>query len=529
MTNKQRSLLGGISILGIAGLICKLVGVLYKIPLANMIGSEGIGVYQQVFPTYNLMLTISSAGIPVAISRMVSFHISRREVRNVRKIFLVSLGILTLLGLISTLLMLFFSPQLAQATGTPEAQMGFVYIAPSLLLVCMMSAFRGYMQGHRRMVPTAISQLIEQVGKVAVALPLAHSFMISGGFAMGAAGTLLGTSIAEAVALLYMAADYLYYKPHAYEGIDDLQYHPQGVKAISREIIFSAVPITIGASIVPLAGAVDSFMLVSLMQEYLPKTSALSRYGIYSGLVIAMINVPTALAMAMSSNLVPSISAKRAKGDEEGIRRDSSAGLRLAMVVGLPSSIGMSLLAEPILFLLFGGGRYQTEQLIMGGQLLSISALTIVVFTLVQASSGILQGLYKQRIPMYTLVLGVAIKVVINYLAVRNPNISIFGAPWASLTCYLISAAANLYYVLKYANLKPSFKELVANPVLATLVMTIPVLVMKAIFGTSLRSNWFAMSLIILVAAVTFIWAAFLFGAVKHSDLPARFRKGIKK
>lgn len=526
MTNKQRSLLGGISILGVAGLICKLVGVLYKIPLANLIGSEGIGVYQQVFPTYNLMLTVSSAGIPVAISRMVAFHITRGQVRNARKTFAVSLVMLTLLGLISTALMLIFSPQLAKATGTPEAQMGFVYIAPSLLLVCIMSAFRGYMQGHRRMVPTAVSQLIEQVGKVAIALPLAHSFMLSGGFAMGAAGTLLGTSIAEAVALLYMAADYLFFRPQSYQGGGRSLRTTQSTKTIAREVVFSAVPITIGASIVPLAGAVDSFMLVSLMQEYLPKAEALSRYGIYSGLVIALINVPTAIAMAMSSNLVPSISAKRALANKPGIKRDAAAGLRLAMVIGLPSSVGMSLLAEPILFLLFGSGRYSAQQLVLGGQLLSISALTIVVFTLVQASSGILQGLYKQRIPMYTLMLGVGLKVVINYLAVRIPEINIFGAPWASLTCYIISAGLNIYYVAKYAGLRLDIKELLVYPGLATLVMAVPVLVLQGIFGDRLRHSWGLTSLVILTAMAAFAWAAFRFGAIKRSDLPARFRKG---
>lgn len=527
MTAKQRSLLGGISILGIAGLICKLVGVLYKIPLANMIGSEGIGVYQQVFPTYNLMLTVSSAGIPVAISRMVSFHITRGQRRNARKIFLVSLGLLSLLGLISMVLMLWLSPQLAVATGTPEARMGFVYIAPSLLIVCVMSAFRGYMQGHRRMAPTAISQLIEQVGKVAIALPLAHSFMISGGFAMGAAGTLLGTSIAETAALLYMMADYLYFKPGEYIEVSRLRRSTQSVKMIAREVVFSAIPITIGASIVPLAGAVDSFMLVNLMQVYLPKADAVSRYGIYSGLVIALINVPTALAMAMSSNLVPSISAKRAQGNGAGIRRDAAAGLRLAMVIGFPSSVGMSLLAEPIIFLLFGGGRYSIQQLVLGGQLLSVSALTIVAFTLVQASSGILQGLYKQRIPMYSLVLGVGIKVVINYLAVRNPGTHIFGAPWASLTCYLVSAGINIYYVAKYADMKLNLKELIGNPALATLFMALPVLLAKAALGSRLRHSWALMGLVIAGAVVVFVWGAFRFGAVKRSDLPARFRKGI--
>ena len=521
-------MLGGISILGIAGLICKIVGVLYRIPLANLIGSEGIGVYQQVFPTYNLMLTISSAGIPVAISRMVAYRLAKGQARGSRRVFYVALVLLSILGLLSTLVMLLLSGKLAAATGTPESDMGFRYIAPSLLLVCVMSAFRGYMQGHRRMMPTAVSQLIEQVGKVGVALPLAYSFMRSGGYAMGAAGALLGTSIAEAVALLYMAADYFFIRPRLYVANAHLQaeFEPESWRRIAREMVFSAVPITIGACIVPLAGAVDSFMLVRLMQSYLPQTEALSRYGIYSGLVISLINVPTALAMAMATNLVPSISAKRAAGDTAGIQRDAASGLRLAMVIGLPSSIGMSLLAEPILFLLFGGGRYSEAQLHMGGQLLSISALTIVVFTLVQASSGILQGLYKQRIPMYTLMLGVAIKVGINYMAVRLPSANIFGAPWASLACYCISAGLNIFYTARYAKLRLSLQDLLIKPLLATLIMAVPVSIAAIALSAKLKTSWGLMGLVMFGAVLIFIMAALKTGAIRRTDLPARFRKG---
>ncbi len=527
MTTSQRSLLGGISILGIAGLICKVVGVLYRIPLANLIGSEGIGVYQQVFPSYNLLLTISSAGIPVAISRMVASYLALGQIRSTKRIFELALLILTALGVFSTALMLLFSPQLARATGTMESVLGFRFIAPSVLLVCVMSAFRGYMQGQRRMVPTAVSQLIEQVGKIGVALPLANSFMLRGGYAMGAAGALLGTTIAEAAALLYMAVDYVILRPQLAQAVSSDLRPPANWRRMTRELIFSAVPITIGACIVPLAGTVDSFMLVRLMQAYLPEADALSNYGIYSGLVIPLINVPTALAMAMASNLVPSISSKRASGDLPGIRRDAASGLRLALVIGLPSSVGMSLLAEPILFLLFGGGKYTSAQLQLGGQLLSVSALTIAVFTLVQASSGILQGLYKQRIPMYTLFAGIAVNIMIEYAAVRDPGLNIFGAPWSSLACYILSASLNIHYVAKYAGMRIDLRDLILRPALATMAMAVPVLGATLFLKPQLRESWLLMGLTVMTAVIVFIAAAVKAGAVKQSDLPARFRKGL--
>ncbi len=161
MTQKQKNLVGGISVLGIAGLICKVVGVMYRIPLASGIGAQGIGIYQQVFPSYNLMLTVSSAGIPVAISRMVAGYLAQNDPRNARRVVRGSLLLLTVLGALMTLIMALLSGRFAEAVGTPEARLSFLYIAPSLFLVCAMSAFRGEMQGRRRMTPTAVSQLIE--------------------------------------------------------------------------------------------------------------------------------------------------------------------------------------------------------------------------------------------------------------------------------------------------------------------------------------------------------------------------------
>ena len=181
MTERQRSLIGGISVLGAAGIICKVVGVLFRIPLSNMIGSLGMGLFGQVMPWYNLLLSITSAGIPVAISRMVSHYITIGEPGNARKVFKTAFKLLTVLGIVATIILLLFSRLIAKFVGTPEGYLSFICIAPSLFFVCIMSAYRGYMQGMRRMMPTAISQLIEQVGKVAVALPLASIGFARGG------------------------------------------------------------------------------------------------------------------------------------------------------------------------------------------------------------------------------------------------------------------------------------------------------------------------------------------------------------
>ena len=181
----------------------------------------------------------------------------------------------------------------------------------------------------------------------------------------------------------------------------------------------------------------------------------------------------------------------------------------------------MSLLAKPILTLLFHK-EYSPAQLQLGADLLQISALTIVVFTLVQSTSGILQGLHKQRIPMYTLFLGIIVKVVVNYTAVNMPEVHITGAPYASLACYLISAGLNLYYVLKYTGLKWSWREMLLRPGLATLIMALPVALASALWGEWLGRSWLMLGLVMALAVVLYAAAALKTGAVRRSELPGR-------
>ena len=533
MTQKQKSLVGGVSILGIAGLICKVVGVLYRIPLAHLIDPMGMAIYHKVFPAYNLLLTISSAGIPVAISRMVSHYVTREEPENAKRIFRVALYLLCALGLVTTLLLMLFSGNVAAWQGTEEAMAGYFCIAPSLFFVCAMSAYRGYMQGKRHMLPTAISQLIEQVGKVAVALPLAAIGMAKGGVAWGAAGALLGSTLGEGAALLYMMLQHRRAEKKGPETLQRENVELLSGKTIASRLVTVAIPITLGACIVPLAGFIDSVMLTRLMEGAgMAREDALIRYGAYSGPVLTLINVPTALAMAMSTNLVPSIAAGLARGDKDYVARETATGLRMASVIGFPCSIGMSVLAQPLLFLCYRGS-YTASQLNVAAELLTVSSLTIVLFTVVQATSGILQGAGKQRIPMYTLLIGVALKIALNYTLVRIPGVDIHGAPFASLLCYTASMLPNLYFVCKYTGYRFSAGDVIVKPLLCSLVMGGVVWgAWKLLFGNAefLSGMLLIIGIMLCVGAGIIVYAllALKTKTIRREDLPARIRRRIK-
>ncbi len=519
MSNTQKSIVSGMTVLSIVGLICKIVGALYRIPLAWLIGDEGMGTYQLVFPTYNMLLTISSAGLPVAISRMVSFTLAKDDPRNAKRIFRIALCMLAALGLISMMLMIVMSPALAVRSGDVSTQPGFVAIAPALLLVCIMSALRGFMQGQQNMVPTAISQLIEQVGKVFVALPLAWWGMrVSVAYA--AAGVLLGTSIAEGAALLYMI--FVYHRQK--KQFDLREQNPDealmGGKTLVQRLLSLSIPITLGACIVPIAGFIDSGLLLNrLVDAGIERSEALGLYGRYSGYVLTLINVPTALATAIAMSLVPSISSAMAKGDGHQMRRQSALGLRLAFVVGLPCSVGMSMLSRQCLDLIY---HFDTpEALQITANLLSISSMTIVLFTVVQATSGILQGLRKQRIPMYTLMIGVAVKVFLNYTLIGIPQINIYGAPIASLACYTLSMLPNLYFVYKYTGMKPEVINVFGKPLAATAVMA-------GVLYASMRilpSDGIWTLVQIVIAIVAYAVSAILVGAITKEEMAPIMRR----
>ena len=523
MSETKKSIIGGMTILGLSGFICKLVGALYRIPLAWIVGDSGLGVYQLVFPTYNMLLTVSSAGIPVAISHMVSSSLARNDPRSAKRVFRLALSFLVVMGCISTVLMIAFSPQLARRVGDPESALGFMMIAPALVLVCAMSAFRGFMQGQQNMLPTAISQLIEQVGKVVIILPMAYFGMsVSPSFA--AAMVLLGNTVAEAVALVYMLLVYRRKKRNFAAVPQNEGATVVSTGSLARQLFSLSVPVALASCIIPLAAFIDSGMILNrLMDAGFSLETGRAMYGRFSGYVISLINVPTALSIAIAMSLVPAISGAITRGDYDGMRRQGGMGLRISFLIGLPCSIGLSMLSKPILAMVYD---FQSpEALDMTARLLSLSSLTIVLFTVTQSTEGILQGLRKQRIPMYTLLAGVAVKIFLNYTLIGMPSIHIFGAPIASIACYTISMIPNLYFVHKHAQMKMDWMGTLLKPGAATLGMALVLAAALRFFPEG--AIWTC--LLILLGIASYASFAIGLGAIRREELMPILNRIVRK
>jgi stage V sporulation protein B len=510
--NKAKSILGGITILGAAGIICKLIGMAFRVVISNQIGEEGIGLYQLVYPTYTLLLTLSSAGLPVAISRMVAEATTRGDEHEARRILRTAVAMLGGIGLVLTIVMMAGSGIIAGIVGAEGAKLGYLMIAPSILIVSVMSAYRGFMQGHGNMMPTGLSQLVEQLGKVALSLPLAWlGLKIS--ITHAAAFALLGITLSEAAALIYMFVTVS--KHNRTVGAEKQTNTAERGSPLWLGMLKIALPITLGAAIVPLVGMIDTVMIKNrLVTAGFSDVEAVKLYGLQSGAVLSLLNVPTALAIAVAMSMVPAISAARARKDEQAMREHTAMSIRLSVLIGLPCALGMSLLSHGIVDLLYP--NYAAASVDIAGRLLSIGAFTIPLFILVQATSGTLQGLGAQVIPMITLLFGAVVKAALNFTLVGTPSINIYGSPVASLACYAISTGINLFFVFRKTKLKFDWGAMLIRPIVAAIVMSAAVLAAARFIGTD---SGVKTLVCVFIGIVAFIIAAPLTGAVNKDDL----------
>lgn len=515
MTQKRKSLASGVAILGISGVLCKIIGAVFKIPLVNSIGTEGMGIFSGVYANYTLLLAISTAGIPVAISRLVAESVTLGHYKQARQTLKTAFWLLLLLGSVLTLLLVVFARPISVMAGDESRTMGFIAIAPSILLVSMMSAFRGYMQGRSRMVPTAVSQLIEQLAKVMLSLPLATLAMRRYGIAEAAAAALVGISIGEAIALVYVVIIYYRGRP---EFLRDEQGDTRAVQPsseIAKRLIRIAVPIVIGASVVPLAGSIDSQMILRrLLTAGFGDDVANAMYGLHVGSIIPVVNIPTALATAVCISLVPIISSARIERRLDDMTDASNLGMRLASLIGFPCAMGMALLSTEIVQLIYY--NFSPEETLLGGQILRISAWSIIVFTHVQSTTGILQGLGMQKVPMYSLMAGMLCKVILNYILVAIPGVNIFGASIASIVCYTTSMAINILWIMRRANIRFRWGDILLRPAIAAAGMGAVVLLLTQVLDMARKRNTF---LAIAAGVVVYAILVFAIGALRRDDM----------
>lgn len=448
MTQTRKSFVAGAALLAGAGLVGKVIGAFYRVWMSGLIGVEtGMVIFTLPYSVYNFLLVISSAGLPTAISRMVSQRIATEDRAGAREVARVARRMLFVTGLAASVAMFIFARPLAALTGDEAAAPAFMALAPAIFIVCMISSYRGYFQGMQRMTPTALSQLVEQIGKVALGFPLA-SMMMPYGFVWGAVGAIAGVTLSELLALFLMLI-----ASARQRVLDrDVPRPAEREKGILRALLSIAIPITIGSAMMPIVGLVDSYLVINRLQAAgFAIEEARAMYGPLANIAKSLVDMPAVITLALSTALVPAISTALAKREREGAQGIAATGLKLASLIGMPAAIGMSMLAEPIVRFLYASQSEEAKAL--GAQLLAVMALGILFLSLIQTSTGIFQGLGRPMLPVITMGIGIVIKIAMNYLLIPLEGIHVMGAVWATLACYVVAATLNIVFIARLTRL----------------------------------------------------------------------------
>ena len=469
---KKEGFMQGVITLMFSQVLIKILGLVYTLYLTNRqgFGDKGNGICASGYQIYALLLTISSIGVPSAISKLVSERVAVGDNKGAHRIFKIAFATFAVIGLVGSLLLFFGANVIAnQWLQIPDAEMTLVALSPAIFFVTVASVMRGYFNGRQKISVGAKSQTLEQVFKTLLTIIVVEVVAILSNVSTEwmAAGANLATTLATFLGFSYL---FLYYRSERKEVATEIKntvnYKYERVSTIIKRILLVSIPITLTAIMSSINKNVDSFTVVRNLRAFMPEDQATALYGILGGKVDTLTSLPLAINVAFATALVPAISAAKAKGDNKTITEKTSFSLLISMLIGLPCTVGMFIFAQPILNLLFPNAND-------GALILQISALTIIFTILDQTINGALQGFGKLMIPTISLATGVFVKFIFNITLIKIPNIGVYGAAWGSVACHLVAFCIAFTMLRKYIKLNLTFSKFVLKPVISTAIMGI--------------------------------------------------------
>lgn len=463
---KTQTFLKGAAILTAAGLLSKIFGALYRIPFFRVVGSEGMGLYQMAYPLYTMLLALSSAGIPVAVSKLISESIARRDFMEVRRIFRTTMVFIALLsGLISYLLYINAGFLANQVLHDGRAYYSIVAISPAIFFVGIMSVLRGYFQGFQLMAPTAFSQIFEQFIRVGTVLVGAYLFLPKGVEYAAAAAT-FGAVTGGAAGGILLAGLYFYKPVPNTNPLPNFDFPRRawGTVQILRRIIVLGLPISLGGLVIPVMQALDALTVPSRLQLAGSSVSrAAQLYGELTGGAATLINLPTVITISLATSLVPSISAFLERGNLVEVNRQIQTAVYITLMLCLPAAVGLAVLSVPISSLLYDCPE-------AGIPLLYLTPAALFL-GMHQITTGVLQGIGKTVIPVFNLMIGAGLKFVLNYFLTAMPQFGIIGAALGTVGGFMLSSYLNYIFIRFYCDWKPKYRNLLLRPLLAATIM----------------------------------------------------------
>src|SRR5574344_171157 len=494
--------LHGAMILTLAGLVVKIIGSVNRILLSRLLGGEGIGLYQMAYPVYLLLLAISSAGIPVAISIVVSRYLAKDDVGNVRRVFHLSLRLMSLLGLGLALALVLAAGWLVDSgiIKDSRAYYSLVALAPAVFFGTVLASFRGLFQGHQLMTPPAVSQILEQFIRVVTMVVLAY-VLLPYGLEYAAAGAAFGAvpgSLAGLVVLsfFYCKASHTWQQkftnviPEASENLVQL----------AKRLVLLAVPVSCANLLIPVTSSIDMVMGPNCLgRAGFNVTEATTLFGYLSGMAQPLLMMSLIPTISIAASLVPSVSAAFTMGTMQEIKTKTLMALKLCLLITLPAALGMYALAEPISRVLYGT--------VKAADVIANLAPSIAFLGIFQVTTGALQGMGLTTVPMWNMVLGALVRMAALWFLTSWPAFNILGAAWASNLNYFVVALINIYFLYQK---RIDFPWLCGGKTfLAAAVMG---LVARVGYGLALPYAGMVLDLFLAVALGAMVYAALILG-----------------
>lgn len=466
--SKAGSYLKGATILAGAGIFSRVLGLFYKVPLYALVGSYGNGIYGNVTSIYNTLLMISTVGLPVAISKMISESLAVHDDRQTKDIFKISALTLCVLGGISTLFLLFGADWLigvSHWSGESYPAIMAIALAPFIISICC--SFRGFFQGYQIMTPTAVSQIIEQIVRVALGIFLAW-YCIDRGYGIGMAvgGAVLGATVGGLCAAVFLAVMYVLFNSSrpSHSGSRALDAPRRSAGEIFKRLMYISIPITLTSSIVSLFASVDSIIYIPrLAAAGIDAYTATTMFGDYTN-VDTLINIPLVLSGNLAVAMIPAISESFALHDKKMTREKIDIAIRLVLIVGLPCCIGLSVLSQGIFDLLFPGSPY-------GPGMMQVFAYATLFMMLSNTFQSILQSIDRMRIPLINLALASILRIGSCVILLGIPSINIYGIGLSSLLTFAVLTVANYVFVKKLTGSRIHWMHTVIKPAISSGIM----------------------------------------------------------
>ena len=512
---KGQNYMYGAAILTAGVVIMKILGFIYKVPIANIIGDDGNSMFLATYNVYNVFLTLATAGLPIALSRMISEANAQGRPMQAKRTFTVAWRTFFVIGLACTLIMFLFPNQLADGIlHNPDAAPSIRAMSPAVLLVCLVSAYRGYCQGFGNMIPTTVGQVLEVLVKVAVGLVLAYAIMKAGmGKPLASAGAIFGVTVGSLAALVYM---FVYKKRNYRDEVLENPDIPDGDGKILKRFLRIGIPIALGSSVLSLLNLVDSSLCMDRLQSAagFAYQDAKTLYGVY-GKAQTLFNLPAAFITPLTISVVPAIASAIARGENDNATQISEDSMRVSAVLAMPMGMGLAVLSDPIMRVIYPDSHSS------GPVLLAIMGAASFFVCIVLMENAVLQASGKEKLPMYSMLAGGVVKIGVNWFLVADPRINIYGAPIGTLVSYLVMFVMNFVFMCFALAKNPRLSRLLIRPGVSCVLLCAAA---WGVYGLTARfvgaESWSRMAFCMLIAVaaavvVYFVSVIFLRGITK--------------